>query len=64
MEGSVNALGVEEPLIPIFKGEGYEFRSIRMKTLLRSQDRWDLVDIGFQEIGDAGQLRETKKEGY
>ncbi|KAK3001640.1 hypothetical protein RJ639_021269 [Escallonia herrerae] len=44
MASNGNAMSATQPLIPIFKGEGYEFWSIRMRTLLKSQDLWDLVE--------------------
>ena len=54
------------PLLPIFNGEKYEWRSIKMKTLLRSQELWDLVEHGFVDlleptIEEKERLRETKK---
>lgn len=51
-----------QPLIPIFNGEKYEFWSIKMKTLFRSQELWDLVDTGFADPDtDARILKENKK---
>ena len=54
------------PLLPIFNGEKYEWWSIKMKTLLRSQELWDLVEHGFADvleptIEEKERLRETKK---
>ena len=54
------------PLLPIFNGEKYEWWSIKMKTLLRSQELWDLVEHGFVDvleptIEQKERLRETKK---
>lgn len=44
------AASVIQPLIPIiFKGKGYELLSIRMKTLLQSQDLWNFVDTSFKK---------------
>ncbi|XP_074585493.1 uncharacterized protein LOC141841246 [Curcuma longa] len=55
--------GVSQPLIPIFKGECYEFWSIKMKTLFRSQDLWDLVEKGFDdEDADESRLKENRKK--
>ncbi|KAA0032274.1 putative gag-pol polyprotein, identical [Cucumis melo var. makuwa] len=62
MGSNGNAMGTAQPLIPIFKGEGYEFWSIRMKTLLRSQDLWDLVEQGYADPDDEGTLRENRKK--
>ena len=54
------------PLLSIFNGEKYEWWSIKMKTLLRSQELWDLVEHGFVDvlehtIEEKERLRETKK---
>ena len=38
------------PLLPIFNVEKYEWWSIKMKTLLRSQELWDLVENGFVDV--------------
>ncbi|KAA0046865.1 putative gag-pol polyprotein, identical [Cucumis melo var. makuwa] len=62
MGSNGNGMGTTQPLIPIFKGEGYEFWSIPMKTLLRSQDLWDLVEQGYVDPDDKGKLRENKKK--
>ncbi|GMI94225.1 hypothetical protein HRI_003091800 [Hibiscus trionum] len=62
MGSNGNAMGTAQPLIPIFKGEGYAFWSIRMKTLLRSQDLWDLVEQGYADPDDEGKLRENRKK--
>ncbi|KAJ0578627.1 putative RNA-directed DNA polymerase [Helianthus annuus] len=51
------------PPLPIFRGEGYDFWQIRMRTLLMSQDLWEFVATGFNEAdGDRGRLRENKKK--
>lgn len=49
MATRVQGMGIAQSLIPIFKGENYEFLSIRMKTLLLSQDLWDFVEYGYVE---------------
>ena len=33
---------------PVFDGENYDYWCIKMKTLLISQDLWDIVDEGFE----------------
>ena len=38
-----------QPQLPIFNGKNYDYWSIKMKTLFRSQDVWDLVESGFPE---------------
>ncbi|XP_059295372.1 uncharacterized protein LOC132048691 [Lycium ferocissimum] len=62
MASNGNALGVAQPLIPVFKGESYEFWSICMKTLLRSQDLWDLVERGFVDLDEENRLQDNKKK--
>ena len=62
MGSNDNAMGTAQPIIPIFKGEGYEFWSIHMKTLLRSQDLWDLVEQGYADPDDEDKLRENRKK--
>ncbi|XP_076883588.1 uncharacterized protein LOC143532418 [Bidens hawaiensis] len=50
-------------LTPVFKGEGYEFWSIRMKTLLRSKGLWEFVNQGFsEEDTDGARLAKNTKE--
>ncbi|KAK9126272.1 hypothetical protein Scep_015118 [Stephania cephalantha] len=63
MTSNGNAMGVTQPLIPMFKGKGYEFWNIRMKTLLKSQDLWDFVEIGCQDPDhEESRLQENKKK--
>ncbi|TYK28117.1 putative gag-pol polyprotein, identical [Cucumis melo var. makuwa] len=62
MSNNGNVMGTAQPLIPIFKGEGYEFWSIRMKTLLISQDLWDLVEQGYTDPDDEGKLQENREK--
>ncbi|XP_052207975.1 uncharacterized protein LOC127811829 [Diospyros lotus] len=47
---AVAGFSSSQPLIPIFNGEKYEWWSIKMKTLLRSHELWDLVEYGFVDI--------------
>ncbi|XP_049359193.1 uncharacterized protein LOC125823869 [Solanum verrucosum] len=60
MASSNSALSVAQPLIPVFKGESYEFWSIRMKSILKSQDLWDLVECGFVDPNEENKLRGNK----
>ncbi|XP_078150749.1 uncharacterized protein LOC144546091 [Carex rostrata] len=39
-------MSVSNPLIPLFKGDNYEFWSIKIRTLLKSQGLWELVETG------------------
>ncbi|XP_076900912.1 uncharacterized protein LOC143555204 [Bidens hawaiensis] len=48
--------------IPVFKGKGYEYWSIRMKTILRSRDLWDLVQDGVDvSEKDQNKLKNSQK---
>ena len=33
-----------------------------MKTLLKSQEQWDLVEEGYVELDEAARLKENKKK--
>ena len=33
--------------VPLFKGESYEFWSMKMRTMMKSQGLWELVDKGI-----------------
>ncbi|KAF3651721.1 putative chaperonin 60 subunit beta 4, chloroplastic-like [Capsicum annuum] len=62
MASSSNSSGVTQPLIPIFTGESYEFWSIRRRTILKSQNLWDLVEIGFADPDEGDRLRNNKQK--
>ncbi|VFQ83594.1 unnamed protein product [Cuscuta campestris] len=62
MASNGSSMGASQPLIPIFKGEGYEYWSIQKKTLLKSQDLWDFVELGYADPDEANKLRENKKK--
>ncbi|GAV82483.1 DUF4219 domain-containing protein [Cephalotus follicularis] len=55
-------LSLSHPHIPIFKGECHEFWCIKMKTLFKSQDLWDLVENGYVDPDEDGRLRENRKK--
>ena len=38
-----------QPLIPMFKGEKYHLWSIKMQTMFKSQELWDIVESGYTE---------------
>lgn len=55
-----------QPLIPIFKGEKYHRWSIKMKTMFKSQELWEIVETGYAEprepIAEADKkLRDNRK---
>ncbi|KAD6454911.1 hypothetical protein E3N88_09617 [Mikania micrantha] len=56
------AHGVSATQLPIFKGDGYEFWSIRMRTILMSHDLWEFVTVGYnRNDGDRQRFKENKK---
>ncbi|KAK1431533.1 hypothetical protein QVD17_07993 [Tagetes erecta] len=49
--------------IPVFKGDGYEHWSLRMKTILRSRELWDVVYLGITATADGPRdQREVRKK--
>ncbi|KAH0745660.1 hypothetical protein KY285_007317 [Solanum tuberosum] len=62
MTSSNSALSVAQPLIHVFKGESYEFWSIHMKTILKSQDLWDLVECEFADSEEGNKWRSNKQK--
>lgn len=52
-----------QPTIPLFAGENYDFWSIKMKTLFKSQDLWEIVDKGYSDPdSDANILKDNKRK--
>ncbi|XP_037492803.1 uncharacterized protein LOC105643764 [Jatropha curcas] len=54
-----------QPLIPLFKGESYEFWALKMRTMFISQELWELVENGYEDPDDEQneqKLRENKKK--
>ncbi|KAL4377627.1 hypothetical protein GQ457_02G041370 [Hibiscus cannabinus] len=48
--------------IPLFNGEKYQFWGVKMQTLFKSQDLWELVEEGIAETDDAAKTKENKKK--
>lgn len=57
-----NVVNMSQAAIPVFKGESYEFWSIKMKTLFKSQELWDLVENGYPDPDDEAKLKENRKK--
>ena len=57
-----STMSVTNPTLPVFKGENYEYWSIKMKTLFKSQDLWDLVENGYHDPDEEARLKENKKK--
>jgi Domain of unknown function (DUF4219) len=41
---------ISTPSIPLFKGDDYEFWSIKLQILLKSQGLWELVETRTPDI--------------
>lgn len=61
MASSNNALSVEQPLIPVFKVETYEFWSIRIKTILNLKIL-GLGKCGFANPHEGNKLQNNKQK--
>ena len=59
---SNQGLSIQQPSIPIFNGENYDYCSLKMKTLFQSQDLWDLVENGYEEPESVATLSSTQRE--
>lgn len=62
MASGSSTINASQPQIPVFKGDSYEFWSIKMKTLFKSQDLWDLVDKGITEGSEEAANKEILKK--
>ncbi|KAD7480472.1 hypothetical protein E3N88_03608 [Mikania micrantha] len=60
MADPINVSGTANTPIPVFKGDGYEHWSVRMRTILRSRELWDIVNLGVTDYGD--NLERNRKE--
>ncbi|XP_039119351.1 uncharacterized protein LOC120255632 [Dioscorea cayenensis subsp. rotundata] len=59
---SVNApVCLSQPSVPVFTGQEYGRWNLRMKTIFRSQELWDLVENGWTESKDETVERENRK---
>ncbi|XP_039119388.1 uncharacterized protein LOC120255681 [Dioscorea cayenensis subsp. rotundata] len=55
-------VSLSQPCVPVFKGEDYGRWRLRMKTVFRSQELWELVEKGVPEGEDEVKARESKKK--
>ncbi|KAL8135850.1 hypothetical protein AgCh_010453 [Apium graveolens] len=54
---------ISHAMIPQFSGESYDFWSIKMRTLFKSMELWNLVEKGYSDRdNNAERLRENKKK--
>ena len=55
-------MSINQPSIPIFDGENYDYWSIKMKILFILQEIWDLMESGYEEPSTpTNQQREQMK---
>ncbi|XP_039140523.1 uncharacterized protein LOC120277740 [Dioscorea cayenensis subsp. rotundata] len=52
---------LSQPSVPVFTGQEYGRWNVRMKTVFRSQELWDLVENGVTESKDEAVERENRK---
>ena len=50
------------PQLPKFTGKNFDNWCIQMCVLFRSQDLWDLVNIGYNEVTDSKEFEALSKE--
>lgn len=55
-------VSASQTMIPTFKGENYQFWSIKMKTLFLSYDLWELVENGYAEPNDQDTRSTTEQQ--
>ena len=46
------SVGMFNTQLPQFNGKNYDYWAITMRALFASQDLWELVEYGFEELGD------------
>ncbi|KAK2986230.1 hypothetical protein RJ640_002147 [Escallonia rubra] len=63
MVASENSVNFSQSLIRIFKDENFELWGIKVKTLFKSQDLWELVENGYADPDEENnnRLKENKK---
>ncbi|XP_076944988.1 uncharacterized protein LOC143615865 [Bidens hawaiensis] len=62
MADQTSTLPTAQTPIHVFKGEGYEYWCVRLKTVLRSRDLWDFVTDGYDDAEkDSGKLKNSQK---
>ncbi|WOH12088.1 hypothetical protein DCAR_0831587 [Daucus carota subsp. sativus] len=50
----------QSSLIPIFDGDDYDYWKIKIRTVLRAEGLWNIVEKGFAEPEDEADLSEAE----
>lgn len=61
MAANNNPVILSQPSVLVFKGQDYRRWSLKMKTVFRSQEFWDLVEKGVVKTEDEARDRENMK---
>ena len=56
MAGASTSMGIFNTQLPQFNGKNYDYWEITMKALLASQDLWEFVEDGFEELADENEF--------
>lgn len=57
-----STLEISHTSLPVFKGEGYEHWSYKMKTFFRSQNLWKIIEEGVSKEGSEAKVLENEKD--
>ena len=52
MVGASTSMGMRNIHLPQFNGKNYDYWSITMRALFTSQELWEFVEDGFEELAD------------
>lgn len=55
---------INQPFIPIFDEENYDYWSIKMKTLFISQEMWDLLENGYEQPANPTNHQKEQLKDY
>lgn len=56
MAGASTSMGICNTKLPQFNGKNYDYWAITMRALLVSQDLWEFVEDGFEELADENEF--------
>lgn len=62
MSGGGSSSSASQTNVPFFNGEHFNLWTLMMKTMFRSRDLWNLIEIKFSEEEDGNRLNESMKK--